>query len=314
MKLFGFEISKKVAIIAGIAIVGVAAFSGISANKAAKEKAARLAAIEAERLKAKETKEPLDREAQLQAQLEKKYGKPPEGFKWNRRGELEALSDDTLSAEDVVYTFLRSLSILDFSTAQRYSDDSKVAETYQKYYGEVTKDRTNYYKAFLRKQYKLCLETLEINDVADTAVFADGTEMVTINISAIDLTDKDFWKKDKDEIYSQMRVFDETESDNVKKEQYLYDYIYNCYEDGTVAKTEHTVELVLTKENGKGWLVSNDSEVNAIISYEKGVNVAEYIEEGFDKWLAKTQREEAREAAKREREAQKKANKIKNKK
>ena len=91
-------------------------------------------------------------------------------------------------------------------------------------YGSVS-----YFDNFERKQYRKSLTSLEVNGISDVAVFADGTEYVTVDINLLDLSNKDFWKNDEQEIYETMRVYDEVENDSVKQEQYLYDYIYKQY-------------------------------------------------------------------------------------
>lgn len=308
MKIAGFNISKKMLIVIGI-ILGIIIISSMISSSNKKKEAERLkleAQQELERQKQEaanskgEETEILSRDEQIQKQLVELYGEPPEGFEWSRQGDLIALSDGDMTCEDVVYTFIRSLSILDFSTAQRYSSNSSIVDTYLDYYSESTKDLTDYYDDFLRKQYKYALTTIEINGVLDTAIFADGTEIVTLNISALDLTDKDFWEDNRKEIFETVRVFEETESDSVKVEKYIYDYIYNAYLNGDVAKREYNIEVVVSKDNGGGWLISDDSELDDILSYEKGVDVAAYIQSGFEDWLVDTQRQEEREARKKE--------------
>lgn len=308
MKIAGFNISKKMLIVIGVVIGIIAIMSAVSSNKKKQELEARREAAIAEKEKnntsqSTETTTEMTRDEQLQQQLRKQYGDPPEGFEWDRRGNLIALSDSESTPEDVMYYFLRSLSVLDFSTAQRYSYKSNVISSYQTYYSERQEQRTSYYSNFLRKQFKSSLESMEILSVEDTAVFADGTEYITINLAVLDLTDKDFWLADKDEIFNTMRTYEETESDNTKSNQYLYDYIYSKYEDGTIGKKEHTIELILTKDNGEGWLVTGDGELSDLLQYNKGLDVAEYIKDEYADWYRDTTRQESRLAREREREA-----------
>ena len=79
---------------------------------------------------------------QMQESLSRQYGKAPEGFEWSYTGELVSKGDDdSATAEDVVYMFLRSLSILDLSTATRYSDNSEIISSYKNFYadyGDIT--------------------------------------------------------------------------------------------------------------------------------------------------------------------------------
>ena len=288
MNIGGFEINKTVFIticvaLGAIAVFSISSYSSDKARKDAAREQAQRDAEEAERLAAMQTEE-IDYDAQLQQQLVEQYGPAPEGFKWDVLGNLVAIGTDAMTAEDIVYTFTRALSVLDFSTAQRYSIDSSVVSTYQNYYSEITKDITDYYEDFLRKQYKTALTSLEINDVKDTAVFADGTENVTLNIKVLDLTDKDFWRKDKKELFKNMRTYDRTEDDDTKKDQYVYNYLLKAYENGKVPKRSIDIELVVSKDNGGGWLVTNDGELNSTLSYEWGLDIAEYIKKEYDKW------------------------------
>jgi hypothetical protein len=180
--------------------------------------------------------------------------------------------------------YVRALSILDFATAEKYASNSTVKSTYQSYYSDTSNIITNYYANFLRKQYKQSLTTLEVEDIGDVAVFGDGTYYVTLNIACLDLTDKDFWLDDKDSLFQTLRVYKETESDSTKVNQYVYDYIYDRYLDGTIGKRDVTVELVVSKLNGGGWLISGDGELNAALEYENGVDVANYILDEFSTW------------------------------
>lgn len=280
----GFEISKKTLIIIGIIIVvliGIAyGNSVIQKNKDAKALAEHQAELEEYRRTHQVTPDDRTMDERMQEALRAQYGVPPEGFKWNFDGTLVALSDES-SCEDVIYTFMRALSTLDFATAQRYSENSKVIEAYQGYFGITTQGITNYYDNFLRKQYKKSLVSLEILGIGDTAIEADGTEYVTVNIACLDLEDKDFWLEDKDMLYAKMYSYQDTEDDQVKAKQYLYDYIYEKYEDGSIGKKKHTIELVCSKKNGGGWLISNDKELQSCLSYDNGLDVAQYILDQF---------------------------------
>ena len=287
MNIGGFNIDKKVII---LIVVIVAAFVGASVLKdySKKQKAleeSRIRQEEQAKLAAAQADtevEVFDYDAELQKSLVEKFGNPPEGFEWDVVGNLVPLANnEDMTAEDVVYAFVRSLSMLDFSTAQRYSSDSQVVETYSAYYGDVTNEVVDYYSNFLRKQYKYALTTLEIIGVQDTAIFADGTETVTLKVNVLDLTDKDFWRDDTEEIFNNMWTYSKTENDSTKMEQYLYDYVYSAYEDGKVGKVEKTIEIVLSKENGTGWLVTGDGELNALLSYEWGNDVVEYIQQEY---------------------------------
>lgn len=298
MKIAGFELGKKHFIIIGVVILVIALLCLTSSYKDKKEKERILAEAEAQE-KAQEAAEnvEVDEEELEQQAFIKKWGEPPEGFKWDDDGELVPISSDKLNAEDVVYTYVRALSILDFSTARKMAEKSVVEDNYTNKYSEEDVGDTNYYSDFLRKQYKFALTTLELVSIDDIAVFADGTKYVTATINALDLTDKDFWQKDKDELYKAMRVFSQTETDSVKMDKYLYDYLYESYVNGKVGKKSYTVEFVVTKENQAGWLITDDTELHSILAYTEGLDVAMYIKECYYDWLDETMdaEEDARE-------------------
>ena len=113
-----------------------------------------------------------------------------------------------------------------------------------------------------------------------------------MSINSLDLTDKDFWQDDKQELFEMMRFYDETETDSIKKEQYIYDYIYNAYLEGKVGKKTTIVDFVVGKSNASGWLISDDAELEATLTYEKGVDVANYIFQLYDDWYRDTVLEE----------------------
>lgn len=298
IKIAGFTLGKGFFIFVGI-IVMIIVGSTIYDNNKDKERIAaekaRLEAAMANQPSGVNTDYDFDFHAEMQKTLSEQFGQAPEGFEWDYTGNLVAIGNDSeATAEDVAYMFLRALSILDFSTANRYSEDSNVISSYESYYEDY--GIIDYYSNFLRKQFKKSLMSLEVNNVADTAVFADGSKYITFSINVLDLTDKDFWRKDEDELWKTLRVYRETEEDSTKLNQYVYDYIYSKYEDGTIGKRAVTIELVVGKSNGSGWLVTGDSELNAMLQYENGVDVAAYILDAFNTWYQETTLQEQLDA------------------
>lgn len=290
MTIAGFKITKNhiitLAIVAGV--IGLLGFKSSLEKRASEEDAkqkAKEAAEEYQRTHQQGTEFSYDYDAVLQKNLVKKYGDPPKGFKWSVTGDLVAVGSDTMNAEDVLYTYLRSLSMLDFYTAQEYSEDSNVVSTYQDYYANYGIE--DYYDDFLRKQYKYALTTLEILQIGDTAVFADGTENVTVKLNMIDLTDKDFWLKDKDTLFDTLFNYKVYQDDDTKADQYLYDYIYKLYEKGSLPKKEVDVEIVLGKSAGGGWLVTNDKELDAALGYDWGTDIAKFIQDEYQQYELK---------------------------
>lgn len=290
IKIAGFTLGKKFFILVGVIIAFVLINTIRDKNEEKKRLEAERIRVE-EALKAQQNNSTDDYEydfhAEMQKSLTEQYGEAPEGFEWDFNGNLVALgNDEEATAEDTVYMYLRALSILDFSTAARYSENSSIISSYEDYYSEY--GLTDYYSNFLRKQFKKSLTSLEIDKITDTAVFADGTKYITLSVNILDLTDKDFWLKDEENLWNTLRTYKETEEDSVKLEQYVYDYIYDKYEDGTIGKRSATIELVVSKKNGSGWLVSGDTELNAMLQYESGVDVARYILDNFSEWYQDT--------------------------
>lgn len=290
LKLFGFEIGKKQIIIGGIIIAVIGGGLAYSSYKENKEYQKRLEeqqkAIEAQQQQSNEGV--MSYEDAMQQSLVEQYGEPPEGFKWDILGNLVALSSDDMSAEDVIHTYIRSVSILDFATAQRYASSSKIYDTYNNYYDEITNVVTDYYNQFLRKQYTFAIQSIENLGIESTATMADGTQVMSVKLNVLDLTDKDFWRDDMQEIYRQMRVFGESEEDDTKRDQYLYDYIYSKYEDGTIGKREVVCDFKVGKQRNGGWLITDDSELNAYLKYDQGNDIAQYIISAYNDWLQET--------------------------
>ena len=290
LKLFGFEIGKKQIIIGGIIIAVIGGGLAYSSYKENKEYQKRLEeqqkAIEAQQQQSNEGV--MSYEDAMQQSLVEQYGEPPEGFKWDILGNLVALSSDDMSAEDVIHTYIRSISILDFATAQRYASSSKIYDTYNNYYDEITNVVTDYYNQFLRKQYTFAIQSIENLGIESTATMADGTQVMSVKLNVLDLTDKDFWRDDMQEIYRQMRVFGESEEDDTKRDQYLYDYIYSKYEDGTIGKREVVCDFKVGKQKNGGWLITDDSELNAYLKYDQGNDIAQYIISSYNDWLQET--------------------------
>lgn len=209
-----------------------------------------------------------------QARLIEEYGEAPNGFKWEVDGSLVAKGAEELSAEDVAYAYVRALSILDFSTVEKYSSDSTVSKSYSEFYDNS--GVFDNYDSFIRKMYKDALMSIQIEGVANTAVFADGKTIVSFNVSLLDLSDKDFWKKDKNSIYKKLNECFNGEDDSAKAEKYIHDYILSYYESGKAKRKATRVDIVLEK-GSDGYLVTNDAEIDSLCNYGLGSSVVDYI-------------------------------------
>lgn len=286
MTILGFKLSKKHIIIIGVVLVLFLIISQASRAKKLEEVRRRNEEALNQQQQSTETN-PYD--GLSDAEIEQlgyieEWGQPAQGFRWNYNHELVPISSDDLTNEDVIWSYLRALSILDFSTVQKYSSISLVANTYSGYFSDSSLGNSSYYSQFLRKVYKFALTSLEIESVGNTAVFANGTSIVTVKLKMLDLTDKDFWLEDRDEIFDNLKSLYVNENDSAKAQQYLYDYVYSAYENGKVGKRDITVEIKLDKVSLGGWLISDDTDLNSALCYENGLNVAQYILEEYNKW------------------------------
>ena len=286
IKIFNFYISKKTLVIVGIAIVIL--FIIIKYNQAQKDKELqeRIMAQSANYEVANTTTyEDISIDEQIQRQLREKFGNPPEGFKWNYFGELEPIPDiEDATAEDIVYTYLQSLHMMDLATAQRVASKSSIINLVDNYYSEVGSALISDKDEYQRKLLRLTLDKMSVDGISNTIVQADGTYIFSVDITCLDLSNKNFWRKDEQELYKTMFVYDKTETDSVKKAAYLYDYIYDAYTKELCGFKTATVDIIVGKTNQGGWLVRDDTSLRRLLLYEDGTGLHAYILSQYTDW------------------------------
>ena len=217
-----------------------------------------------------------------QLELVKMFGEPPEGFRWNVNGDLVALGDNTKTPEDVGYSYIKALAQLEFATASKYSSTAVIPDNYNAMY----KNQTVYgVTQFTRSLYKEVLLSIEVNDIESTAIFENGRYIITFNINILDLTDKEFWLKDMDEIYNNLYSYSTGEGDTSKANQYLYNYLLAYYSSDEAAKRTVSVDIVIDKVTNGGYLVSSDVDLDALCRYQNGAVVSDYIWQCYTKWV-----------------------------
>lgn len=217
---------------------------------------------------------------QMQPELVATYGKVPEGFIWQTDGTVLSLGDKTMSSEEVVYAYFKGLSSLDISTVERYSRDSMVVQTYSGYFDDKNKN-TDYLDQFIRNMYKQCLLSIQISGIEDQSIFAENKQVFTVSAKMLDLTNKDFWKKDKEEIFDKLYMYDSDESDTTKSDIYLYDYILDYYKSGLAGLREVSFNVTVQRypDLDSGWLVSVDTDIDDACQYKDGNLVISYIKD-----------------------------------
>lgn len=222
---------------------------------------------------------------QLQAQYIKEYGKPKRGFVWTEDGQLQAIGSLGKTPEDVTYTYVRSLSTLDFANAQRFGYKTQTSSTYEGFYN--SDNEFTYNQNFLKGMYKQVLLSLKVNKTVDVTTFADYKDVVTLNVNVLDLSDKDFWKKDKNKIFKELEKYSVYEKDTTKMKQFLYKYVLNYYSSPKAKMTNVNLSFTLEQTIDNAWLVTNDSDLDAYAQYQDGEVVVDEILDQFDNWEAK---------------------------
>lgn len=214
-----------------------------------------------------------------QPDLIQKYGSLPEGYMWDYDGTVIALGNKDLTAEETMYTYLNGIRTLDFSSAQRYSKESSVIERYDTFYSVQESRDASYEDNFYRNMYTMVLMSIQTHQVTNIATFADNKQIFTVELEVIDLSDKDFWKDDADEIYQNLYIYEQDEDDDSKSEQYIYEYILSHYKSGNAKKKVITVNLTLEKDAtlDTGWIVTIDRDIDNYCYYTDGVSVNKYI-------------------------------------
>lgn len=222
----------------------------------------------------------------IQEALESKFGKTPEGYLWDSDGSLISLGDTSMTSEDVVYAYLNGIRMLDFSSAQKYARSSKVASRYKNYFDSYIPSS---YDTFVRGIYRLALLSIDIKGIENIVYFADNMQVFTVNVEILDLSEKDFWRKDRGLIYDTLYLYNTTEADSEKADQFLYNYIIEYYKSDSSPRRVISIDLPVRKyiELGTGWLISSDADIDSACTYLDGTTLLRYIkqmyaEEGYD--------------------------------
>lgn len=280
-----FKVKRNIIILVVIFIVLIVVVRGITGKKAENKQQAETDAYTEQLLEqAKEGDTEISDSLliQMQDDLIKTYGQVPDGYIWDIDGELLSLGDKSMTAEDVVYSYLNGLRTLDFSTVQKYSRSSVVVDTYEGYFSETDKN-TDYTDQFLRNMYREALLSIQVKGIENSSVFAENKQVFSVRVEMLDLTEKDFWYDDRVKIYKNLQLYDSDQSDSTRAEMYLYDYIADYYASDDAAKREVTFDLTVQRypDLNTGWLVSVDTDVDNACRYADGKLVVSYIQEMY---------------------------------
>lgn len=271
-------------IIAIVALIGLLAIRNHNLNEKRKAQEAEQRRVEKENREKKANNRELTPYEEDQLFLIKQYGEPGEGYRWSDDGTRLALGDPNLSESEVAMTFLRSVSTLDFATAQKYAYKDAVLTTVNRYYNPDDAEFT-YEETFEKNMYTEVLLSIEPLGIEKQATFADERANLAMRLKILDLTNKDFWKGDADEIFSNLETYSRSEQDTTKAKQYLYDYVLNYWRSEGASKREVQVNIVLTQTPEGGWMVTTDTDLDNHAKYVDGETVVNNILEEFDTYL-----------------------------
>lgn len=223
-----------------------------------------------------------DAELEQQA-LNEVYGEPPAGFRWDDDGNTVPISNENLTAEQVVYQYLRGLAMSQFDTVQKYTYYSTVVSMYNSYFADGASE--SYYNQFARQVYRLALSSIVVNSMENEAVMANGRHVCTMNITLLDLSYKDWFKDNEEEIFKNMYTYLSGEQDNTKAQQYVFEEVLKYYKSDTAKTKDVSVDITLDKVSFGGWLVTDDTALEMLCEYTDGTSTYEYIYNEYEKWI-----------------------------
>lgn len=233
-----------------------------------------------------------------QDKLREKYGTPKDGFIWDTDGTPLSLGNKDTAPDEVVYTYMRALNTLDFSTAQFYSRRSSVVTTYADYFDSSTASTSDFKDQYKRERYRLGLLSLQVQSVSRSANFTGDKESYTVRAKMIDMSNKSFWLKDKDKLFAQLKDAMKGEADSAKGQQIAYQYVTNAYQqsidhlqtgttsDSDVPMREVSFDITVQRYPAQdtGWLVSIDKDLDNLLKDSDGVDPASYIIDQYKDW------------------------------
>ena len=226
----------------------------------------------------------------VQPNLSNRYGQAPEGFIWLMDGRLQSLGDKSLDAQQAAYAYLQGATKLDMANVARFSRDSAVYAAVEESTKNVNANSASYEDQFLANMYRTTLTSVQILGIANTTTFADDKVSYTVKLRVLDLTNKDFWREDRDELFRTLYTYDDTEADTTKAEQYLYEYVLKHYKADSAPMREVEINITVQKypDLDSGWLVSVDKELDALCRYQDGKLAVNYIRNEFRDYRQQT--------------------------
>lgn len=213
--------------------------------------------------------------------LRTKCGEPPAGFRWGDGCTQIAVGKEGMSDEDVLFTYLRALSLLDLETAEKYSYKTDVIKQYSKLY-DVEKDYS-FLNEFKRAMYTETLGSMQLQGISKRTPFADKRRVIHMKVNMYDMQDRDFWLKDKDKIFDALSKYKVSESDTGKAKEYLFQYTKDYFASGKAKRKVIEIPITVEQTTDGTWLVVDDSTLNAICDSGDSETIVNYILERYSR-------------------------------
>ena len=207
-------------------------------------------------------------------------GDPGIGYIWDEDYNRVAISDASLTPQEVVEAYIQNIRFLNFAEANKYSTSQAATKAYQNLYLDTTSE-LDIFTAYQRKLYKLIYENIELKDVTVGAVFEDGTQHITVTLNSIDLQDKTFITEDvKIKLFEKLWDITQTTGDTTQRKEIILDFLYDYYSTN-LPKRSFDITFVVTKSTS-GWVISEDTALTNILTNADGVEASTYIMEMYD--------------------------------
>lgn len=214
-----------------------------------------------------------------------------EKFYYDEFGNKLSYGDTNMSSEDVIYTFVKSLALLDFSTAQTYvyNGNSYVVSGYETNNSSFS-GGSGYSIAynFTHKIYKKLLSSLKVEKILDTVIMQDK-QIITVEIEHLDFNNNEFWLKDKETLFNNIYIYykeENAESANAKVNEYLSEYIKEKYESKDAPKKTDEVELEVVKSSTGAWVINSDVDLYNLSIYNDGSYSINNIKQAYSDWFS----------------------------
>lgn len=200
--------------------------------------------------------------------------------------------DTEMTYEDVIYAYIKSLSLLDFNSALNYvGSKSTVVSEYEALNFNSNNNSTTALKS---KIYKKMVSSLLVEDIVDTVILPNKY-VVTLNISHLDFNNKEFWTGFENDIFKELKMYreDRSISDvNGRAYNYVLEYVNTLYDHEEAPTITSEIELTIERNKFGSWLISNDSDLLTLCSNNNGTYLTLVITDKFNSWYIEVTKED----------------------